>query len=336
MYSLAAQAEARRDARGFGLGRRPEHVVVDPVIGDVEPGRVGVDQPDELVAGRLRRHDAAGRALHRRSDRRPVERTTGRRVEIGLAEERRVVDRRDDRAARTHRHRVVRRVNDVRTDVFGDERQPGLLPGDARGSVRERRRPGYDLPGGHQPAVPLGVDPLAHHSEVGVHLRECRRGARRRTARAHPGRREQQWRRPGPVAPRCIHLERSMICECAGPVRSPGRRKLTPRARTESGCDRRSRVDAGRMTPVAPRSAAPDTSVVATVVVVAWNGAHLLDACLDAVVGTAARRRLHHPGDRQRVDRRQRGRGCRAPDRCSGGEPGSQHRLRRSRRDGRT
>src|SRR5450432_2367637 len=38
------------------------------------------------------------------------------------------------------------------------------------------------------------------------------------------------------------------------------------------------------MAPVTPM-ALPDTSVIATVVVVAWNGAHLLDACLDALAG---------------------------------------------------
>ena len=153
---------------GLDLGRRPEDLVVDAVVRDVDAGGVGLDQSHQLVAGRLRRHDAARRSLHRRPNGGAVERAARRRVEVGLAEEGGVVNRRDDRPTRTHRHRVVRRVDHRGADVLGDQRQAGLLPGDARGAVRQRRRAGHDLGAGHQPAVALGIDALADDREIGV------------------------------------------------------------------------------------------------------------------------------------------------------------------------
>ena len=101
--------------------------------------------------------------------------------------------------------------------MLGDQRESGLLPRDPRGAVREGGRPGYDLRGGHQPAVPLGVDPLAHHREVGVLLRECREQTVDVSPEATPvsgnstGVDENPWRHDA------VHLERSRRIGCVGP-----------------------------------------------------------------------------------------------------------------------
>src|SRR5438874_2132933 len=51
------------------LAGHVERLVVDAVVGHVDPGRVGVEQPDQLVTGRLAGHDDPGRTAQRGLDR---------------------------------------------------------------------------------------------------------------------------------------------------------------------------------------------------------------------------------------------------------------------------
>src|SRR3954447_25330402 len=55
----AAQAQPGSDPRLVGVAGNVEQVGVDTVVGDVDPGRVGVEDPDQLVAGGLARDDDA-------------------------------------------------------------------------------------------------------------------------------------------------------------------------------------------------------------------------------------------------------------------------------------
>ena len=80
----------------------------------------------------------------------------------------------DDGPAGAQRHRVVRGVHDLRVDGLGDQRQAGLLPGEAGGAVRDRGRAGDDGGGRRHPAVPLGVGALAHDGQVGAPAGERR------------------------------------------------------------------------------------------------------------------------------------------------------------------
>ena len=73
---------------------------------------------------------------------------------------------------RAQRHRVVRRVDDLGVDLLGDERQPGLLPGEPRGPVRDGGRGGDDLGGGVELAEPLRVRALADDREVSAGVAE--------------------------------------------------------------------------------------------------------------------------------------------------------------------
>ena len=94
-------------------------------------------------------------------------------------------------------------------DVLGDQREAGLLPRDARGAIRKRGRPGYDLGGRHQPAVSLDVDPLADHGEIDVFRGKCRKQTVDVPAEATPvggngsGVDENTWRHDA------VHLVRS-------------------------------------------------------------------------------------------------------------------------------
>jgi len=134
---------------------------------------VGVEHPDQLVPGRLRRHDAAGGPVQRGLDRRSEERTLDRRVHVRLGEEGRVVDGDDDRLSRPQRHRVVRRVQHVGVDLLDDQRQPGLLPGQPGRPVRDRRRSGHDRGVRCHPGEPFGIGSLAGNGEIG--LRDAQR-----------------------------------------------------------------------------------------------------------------------------------------------------------------
>jgi len=51
-------------------------------------------------------------------------------------------------------------------DLLGEQRQAGLLPGEARGPVRDRRRAGDDLGVDQHPSVTLRIRTLRHHGEV--------------------------------------------------------------------------------------------------------------------------------------------------------------------------
>jgi hypothetical protein len=57
-------------------------------------------------------------------------------------------------------------VDDVGVDLLRDERQTGLLPGQARGAVRDRGRTRDDLGVRVEAAQPLGVRALADDREV--------------------------------------------------------------------------------------------------------------------------------------------------------------------------
>ena len=126
--------------RRLGLRRRVEASRCRRRGGRRRSGRVGVEQPDQLVAGRLRGHDDPAGAAHRGAGGRPVEAGLHRAVQLGLGEERDVVHGDHHRHRRVQRHRVVRRVDEVGADLLGDQRQPGLLPGQPGRPVRDRRR----------------------------------------------------------------------------------------------------------------------------------------------------------------------------------------------------
>ena len=118
------------------------------------PGRVGVQHPDQLVAGRLGRHDAAGRPAQRGPDRGPEERPLDRGVHVGLGEEGRVVDGHHDRLPGPQRHRVVRRVQHVRVDLLRRPAAGRSAPRPA-GPVGARSAAG---PGRSSPPAPSGAN----------------------------------------------------------------------------------------------------------------------------------------------------------------------------------
>ena len=95
----------------LGVGRRVERREVDAVAGHVDRLGVAVDEPDELVLGRLRRHDHPRRATHRRAGRGAVEAGPDGAVQLGLRDERDVVHGHHHRHRRVQRHRVVGRVD---------------------------------------------------------------------------------------------------------------------------------------------------------------------------------------------------------------------------------
>ena len=130
-------------------------------------------QPDQLVLGRLRRHDHPRRATHRRAGRRAVEPGPDGAVQLGLGDERDVVHGHHHRHRRVQRHRVVGRVDQRGVGLLGDQRQAGLLPGQPGRPVRDRRRSGDHLGAGRDPREPLGVRALAHDHEVLAGLPEA-------------------------------------------------------------------------------------------------------------------------------------------------------------------
>ena len=183
-----------------------EQRVVHAVIGDVDPGRVGAEHPHELVPGGLGRDQQPGRPPDRGADRRLVEGGADRGVRVRLGEERQIVDRDHHRHAGAERHRVVRHVQDVRADLLGHQRQPGLLPGQPGGPVGDRGRAGHDAGVGHQPPVPLLVVPLAGHGEVGPRLAEGDHQAVHVAAQAPRGPRAPRSRQLALEAPRPVSL----------------------------------------------------------------------------------------------------------------------------------
>jgi hypothetical protein len=59
-------------------------------------------------------------------------------------------------------------VDDLGVDLLRDQRQPGLLPRQAGGAVRDGGGTGDDLSRGVELAEPLGVRALADDCEVGT------------------------------------------------------------------------------------------------------------------------------------------------------------------------
>ena len=107
--------------------------MVDAVRHDGNPGSVSMRVPGHLVAGGLARSDQGiGEPA---GQRRPAAEETGlnAEVQLGVAEERGIVQRhhvlRASPDGRDQRQRVVRRVDDVRGDGTNCQRQSGLLPG---------------------------------------------------------------------------------------------------------------------------------------------------------------------------------------------------------------
>ena len=81
------------------------------------PGHTG-----ELVQRRPGRDHAAVRQAEAGVSPAREEDALGREMDLGMGEERRVVQRRDDREAGPHRHRVVRAVQDVGPHPGGEPR----------------------------------------------------------------------------------------------------------------------------------------------------------------------------------------------------------------------
>ena len=168
MYCCGPQAEAQAYPLLLGLRRRVKHLLVDPVVSDVELGGIGVEDADHLVASRLARDDAAGRPAQRGTRRRPEEGAFDRGVHVGLGEEGGVMNGDDDRAADPQRHRVVRRMHHFGVDLLGHEREPGLLPRQARRPVGNGRRAGNDRRLRGEPAVALSIGALTDDGQIGV------------------------------------------------------------------------------------------------------------------------------------------------------------------------
>ena len=93
-------------------------------------------------------------------------------MHLGLGEEGGVVDGDDDGPADAQRHRVMRRGDDVGFDLLGDEREPGLLPGEPCRTVGDCRRTRHHRGLRSEPPVALSIRSLAHHSEVCIHHAE--------------------------------------------------------------------------------------------------------------------------------------------------------------------
>ena len=146
-----------------------ERVVVDAVVGHVDAGRVGVQQPDQLVTGGLAGHDDAGRPAQRGLDGRPEERAPRLVVVLRFGEERRVVHGHRDRAGGPQRACVERRVQHLGAHRLDEHRQAGLLPGEPGRAVGDRGRGGHDPRLRQEPGVPLGVGALGDDREVDVH-----------------------------------------------------------------------------------------------------------------------------------------------------------------------
>ena len=204
------QAEPGRDLAHLARVGLVEQGVVDAVVGDVDPGRVGAEHADQLVPGGLGRDDQPGGPAGRGADRRLVERRGHRAVRVRLGEERQVVHGHHDGHAGAQRHRVVRRVDDVGADLLRDERQPALLPGQPGRPVRDGGGAATILGAGHQPPVPLLVGALAGHGQVGPGRPQGAHQTVNVTADAHRGPRAQRSRQQAHEAPRPVRLPSSL------------------------------------------------------------------------------------------------------------------------------
>ena len=172
-YGVVAEAEPGPYPCLVVLARRVERGRVDAVVGHVDAGRVGVEQPDQLVPGGLARHDHPGGAAQRRLDRRAEERAPGLVVVLGLGEERRVVHGDGHRAAR-------RAAGTCRTASAAPSRRPAWRAAAGRsaprpagpGGARSRPAPAITDGVGQQAGVPLVIGALSHHDHVRVHAVE--------------------------------------------------------------------------------------------------------------------------------------------------------------------
>ena len=162
------QAEALHDPLALQVRRRVEHRGVDAVVGDVDLGRVGVEQPDQLVAGGPGRDDEAGGLVQRGPGGATVELGPLVVVELRVVEDRGVVDGHHDRDRGVRRHRVERAVDDVRAYLLGQAGQAFLLPGQPLRAVVDVAGGRQDGRGGGQPGQPVGVRALAGDAEVGT------------------------------------------------------------------------------------------------------------------------------------------------------------------------
>ena len=144
----AVQAEPVVDPTGLGLADGGWKVVVStPWRATSMRVGVGVEQPDQLVAGGLRRHDDPGWPGVRRCGWPTGRSRSHGAVQLGLGEERHVVDGDDDRHRRVQRHRVVRRVDEVR-------RRPAGRPAAARSAPRPAGPAGGRWPTGRPRSRP--------------------------------------------------------------------------------------------------------------------------------------------------------------------------------------
>src|SRR6266542_6564547 len=135
--------------------------MIHAVIGDVDPGRVRAEDPDELVPRRLGGDDDPGGAADRRADGGLEEGGGYAGVQFWIGEEGEVVYRHRAGHAGAQWDRVVRRMDHSRADLLRDEGQPALFPGEPRRPVRDGCRPRDDARIGRELAVPLLVRALA-------------------------------------------------------------------------------------------------------------------------------------------------------------------------------
>jgi hypothetical protein len=256
------QAEPAPDRQQLLGVRAAEQVVVHAVVGHVDVGRIGADDPHELVPGGLGRHDQAGGPAPRGADGRLVERRGQRAVRVRLGKERQVVHGDDRGHARPQWHRVVRGVNEVCVHLLRDQRQAALLPGQPGGPVRDGRRGGHDLGPGHQPSVPLLVSPLAGNGQVGprrsqgtdqaVHVAAVRTAVRRDRSRVNENTRRHDQSGSFRVSP-----SHTAIWGPGRGITPPVRSERTPSAtspRPPSRANRAWKPGRNRASPIWPRS----------------------------------------------------------------------------------
>ena len=197
--------------------------MVDAVVGDVDPGRVGAEHPDQLVPGRLGRHDQPGGPPGRGADRGLEEGGRDRVVRVRLGEERQVVDGHHHGHAGPQRHRVVRRVDHVRRPTcWATSGRPVCSQASRAGRCAIAVGPATTWALGHQPAVPLLVGPLADHGQVGSRRLQGADQSVDVAARRRRGPRALRSRRPAHEAPRAsLSPFREQVLSGRGGLRPP-------------------------------------------------------------------------------------------------------------------